>query len=196
MNDLAGEQATKPLAADARAMAAAWQIPASAGLALAGAPLMGACLTDYVRRVNESPASLRPRDSLSIEPSLPTGRLVQALGIEGPCTTFGSWPGGGWHALGWALAQLETRRTDRFLVGAWERDPSRIVWLYLGTGVAGLALLTDWRWLSGGTGRMTPLDSLVSELEAGMSVSLEVDLVDSGVAVSVRPTHGRRGVLE
>lgn len=178
LGECTGEPAIKLLAAVALTMAGEWQIPASAGFACAGAPLMGPYLSEYVAKVSRSPGALRPRDSLSIEPSLPTGRLVQALGTEGPCTTFGGWPGGGWHALGWAVAQLESGRAERFVVGAWEGSPARMVWLYLGTGDEGLGTITGWRWLPGGADVNThELSALVAALNGDRPVS-----VDAGVA--------------
>lgn len=179
LGESTGEPAIKLLAAAARTMAAEWQIPASAGFACAATPLMGPCLSEYAAKVVNAPGSLRPRDSLSMEPSLPTGRLVQALGIEGPCITFGDWPGGGWHALGWAAAQLASGLAERFVVGAWEADPARMVWLYLGAREEGLATIAGYRWLPGescatdGPG----LSALVAALDGDRPVS-----VDAGVA--------------
>lgn len=183
-----GEPAIKLLAAEAQAMAAAWQIPPDAGLACAGAPLMCPYLTEYVAKVAEAPGSLRPRDSLNIEPSLPTGRLVQALGINGPCTTFGDWPGGGWQALGWALAQLETGRAERFVVGAWENGPPRIVWLYLGVGVPGRARISSWSFAGGDD--VCSFDTLVAALEGSDSVSLQ----GGGIALTVCPASRKGGL--
>ncbi|MDF2629257.1 MAG: hypothetical protein K0R39_3088 [Symbiobacteriaceae bacterium] len=190
LDDVTGEPAIRLLAAEARAMAVAWQIPVSSGFACAATPLMAPYLTEYAAKVTGAPASLRPRDSLSIESSLPTGRLVQALGTEGPCTTFGGWPGGGWHALGWAVAQLESGRAERFVVGAWEANPSRMVWLYLGAEETGQGLITGWRWLPGKADLGAPgLSAVAAALEGDGPVSLEA----GGVHLTVSPTCRERG---
>jgi hypothetical protein len=105
---------------------------ATAGIALAATPLMAAEMQTYVAKVQANPATVRPRDSLRIEPSLPTAKLARALGLSGPSATFGGWPHGGWHALAWATANLALGRTDQMLIGAWADQPDRLVWVLLG----------------------------------------------------------------
>lgn len=146
----------------------------TAGIALAGTPLMAPYLQAYVAKVAADPATVRPRDSVRIEPSLPTARMASALGLTGPGATFGGWPHGGWQALAWAVANVELGRTDQMLVGAWADRPSRIVWVLLGeVGPGSAARIADLRWAApgGAAERFTDLEQLLIPTDGPRTVA-------------------------
>lgn len=155
-----GEEGLTRMAESARSLAPR----TTAGIALAGTPIMAPYLQAYAQKVAADPTTVRPRDSVRIEPSLPTARMARALGLTGPGATFGGWPHGGWQALAWAAANIELGRTDQMLVGAWADQPSRIVWVLLGeAGPASVTRIADLRWVEqpGVAAHLTDLEQLL-----------------------------------
>lgn len=139
----------RPLVQRVRDWASAIDLDSAGGLALAATYLMQPTTALYARMVAERPQSVRPRDVLLIEPTLPLGRIVEALGISGPSAMFGSWPVAGWHALGWALSQFKLAQAPQMLVGVEDIVLNHITWLLLGreAGHSNNHGIEYWQWL-------------------------------------------------